>query len=208
MLPNPIDAAVFRPVPTRLARQLLGLVPETRYILFGACSATIDHNKGYDLLAAALNALPAASREKTCCLIFGASHGESSPPLPLPTRFLGVLHDEISLALAYSAADVFVCPSREENLPNTIMEALACGTPVAAFAVGGIPDMIDHRVNGMLAAPHDPHELAEGIAYILARDDRRRHMGKAAREKVLQQYDMPVVARKYVALYEELLNSQ
>ncbi len=208
MLPNPIDAAVFRPVPTRLARQLLGLVPETRYILFGACSATIDHNKGYDLLAAALNALPAASREKTCCLIFGASHGESSPPLPLPTRFLGVLHDEISLALAYSAADVFVCPSREENLPNTIMEALACGTPVAAFAVGGIPDMIDHRVNGMLAAPHDPHELAEGIAYILARDDRRRHMGKAAREKVLQQYDMPVVARKYVSLYEDLLNSQ
>ena len=208
MLPNPIDAAVFRPVPRRLARQLLGLAPETRYILFGACSAVADKRKGYDLLAAALNALPSASRENTCCLVFGASHGESSPPLPLPTRFLGVLHDEIALALAYSAADVFVCPSREESFSNTTLESLACGTPVAAFAVGGIPDMVEHQVSGMLAAPHDPHELAECIAYILARDDRRRRMGEAAREKVARQYDMPVVAKKYMALYEELLNRQ
>lgn len=208
VLPNPIDAAVFRPVPTLLARQLLGLSPEAKYILFGACSATVDHNKGYDLLAAALNVLPFDSRGKLSCLVFGASHGEGRPPLPLPTHFLGALHDEIALALAYSAADVFVCPSREENLPNTIMEALACGTPVAAFSVGGIPDMVEHRVNGMLATPHDAHELAECIAYMLAQDDRRRNMGEAARKKVLQQYDMPVVARKYVALYEELLNSQ
>lgn len=208
VLPNPIDATVFRPVPTLLARQLLGLSPEPKYILFGACSATLDTRKGYDLLAAALNALPFASRDKLSCLVFGASHGEGRPPLPLPTHFLGALHDEIALALAYSAADVFVCPSREENLPNTIMEALACGTPVAAFSVGGIPDMVEHRVNGMLATPHDAHELAECIAYMLAQDDRRRNMGEAARKKVLQQYDMPVVARKYVALYEELLNSQ
>jgi Glycosyltransferase len=206
MIPNPVDTKIFRPIERKSARQILGLDFRRRYILFGAPSSTHDQNKGYDLLLAALQNLPKENYNDLCCLVFGASAGENNTPFPI--RFLGNLHDEITLVLAYSAADVFVCPSREESFSNTTLESLSCGTPVAAFAVGGIPDMIDHRVNGMLAAPHDPHELAEGIAYILARDDRRRHMGKAAREKVLQQYDMSVVARKYVSLYEDLLNSQ
>ena len=115
------------------------------------------------------------------------------------------MHDELTLALAYSAADVFVCPSREDNLPNTVMESLACGTPVVGFAVGGIPDMVEHKISGMLATPHDPKELAEGIAYILKNQERRESIGRAARRKVEENYSYPVVSRQYIDLYEQLL---
>ncbi len=109
---------------------------------------------------------------------------------------MGELHDEITLALAYSAADVFVCPSREESFSNTTLESLACGTPVVGFAVGGIPDMIEHKVNGMLATPHDPQELAAGIAYVLEEEERREAMGRAARQTVVERYSYPVVAKQ------------
>lgn len=204
-LPNTIDTEIFRPIPKNIARNLLGLPTDGLYILFGACNAVYDKNKGYDLLVTALSALPKTLLRGTKLLVFGASHGDVTN-FSLPVHFLGHVHDEITMALAYSAADVFVCPSREENLPNTIMESLACGTPVAGFAVGGIPDMIEHKVNGMLATPHDPQELAAGIAYILEDQERREAMGRAARRKVEENYAYPVVAKQYIELYNRILN--
>ena len=203
-LPNCIDTNCFKPLEKKIARKILGLYEDKKYILFGAVSVTSDKRKGFDLLQKALLSLP--NKENTECLIFGASHAGENEPLPLPTHYLGRLHDEISLALVYAAADVFVCPSREENLPNTIMEALACGTPVVAFSVGGIPDMIEHGVNGMLAKPHNPEELAQGIAHILENKERRESMGKAARKIAEGRYSMPVVAKQYIALYEQIIS--
>lgn len=204
-LPNTIDTKIFRPIPNDIARNLLGLPADGQYILFGACSATNDPRKGYDLLKDALDILSSHSQKDIICLVFGASHSKTTPPHHFTTHFLGELHDELTLALVYSAADVFVCPSREDNLPNTIMEALACGTPVVGFAVGGIPDMVEHKINGMLATPHDPKELAEGIAYILKDQERRESIGRAARRKVEENYSYPVVSRQYIDLYEQLL---
>lgn len=204
-LPNPIDINVFRPVASDLARQILGLPLERKLILFGACSATSDRRKGYDLLATALNILPSEYRSQLSCIVFGASHEGDMPALPFPTHFLGILHDGVTLALAYSAADVFVCPSREESFSNTTLESLSCGTPVVGFSVGGIPDMVDHKINGMLATPYNSHELADGIVHILASDECRREMGEAARKKA-SRYDMSVVASRYVTLYKNLLN--
>ncbi|SDF20732.1 Glycosyl transferases group 1 [Desulfovibrio legallii] len=86
------------------------------------------------------------------------------------------------------------------------MESLACGTPVVGFAVGGIPDMVEHKVNGMLATPHDPQELAAGIAYVLEDQERREAMGRAARRTVEEKYAYPVVAKQYIELYQQLLN--
>lgn len=204
-LPNTIDTEIFRPIPKNIARNLLGLPAHGHYILFGACSATNDPRKGYDLLAQALSVFPSHTKKDTTCLVFGASHSTIKQTHNLTTLFLGELHDELTLALAYSAADVFVCPSREESFSNTTLEALACGTPVVGFAVGGIPDMIEHKVNGMLATPHDPKELAEGIAYILKNQERRESMGQAARRVVEERYAMPVVAKQYINLYEQIL---
>lgn len=208
ILPNTIDTSVFRPISKKIARSLLGLDIEGRSILFGACDSASNRNKGFDLLSTALGLLSKKDARGLSCLVFGASHPDKSADLPLPTTYLGMLRDELTLALAYSAADVFVCPSREDNLPNTVMESMACGTPVAGFAVGGIPDMVEHKINGMLATPHDPNELVKSIAYILADEDRRQHMGAAARQSALQKYSMAVVAPQYLALYKQLAKGQ
>ena len=105
--------------------------------------------------------------------------------------------------MLYVAADVFVTPSLQDNLPNTIMEAMACGTPCVGFDVGGIPEMIDHKENGYLARFKSSQELAEGIRYVLSSDNHER-LSKAAREKVMQQYSEKSVAQKYVAVYEQI----
>jgi glycosyltransferase involved in cell wall biosynthesis len=202
-IPNGIDTQVFRPRDKDVARGLLGLPHDRPLILFGAVEATHDHNKGFDLLITALHHLQTEKRTDVVCAVFGTS-SDAIDEVPCSFRFLGQLRDELTLALAYSAADIFVCPSRQENLPNTIMESLACGTPVVAFAIGGIPDLAEHGVTGYLAAPHDPHALAEGIALLLDNPGLRENMAVASREKAERGFSMPVVVKRYLALYEEI----
>lgn len=203
-IPHCIDSARFFPLEKARARHVLNAAQDKKIVAFGAVNALSDPNKGFDLLEQALAVLPHLLKTPVRLLVFGASRAGDALSA-FPATYLGRLHDDISLRLAYSAADVFVCPSREESFSLTTLESLACGTPVAAFSVGGIPDMVEHGVNGCLAAPHDPEELARGIAYILEDDERRARMGEAARKVVEERYAAPVVARQYRALYEEVL---
>ena len=202
-IPNGIDMEIFRPLNKTQARGLLGLPQNGNILLFGAINAAEDHNKGFDLLCQALSIALAGGRDSFLPLVFGAAESDAAPPLPM--RFLGRLHDNLTLALAYSAADVFVCPSRQDNLPNTVLESLACGTPAVAFAVGGIPDMVEHGVNGYLAATEDADDLAAGIALLLRDADLRQRMGQAGREKVERGFSSGVVARRHIVLYEDIL---
>ena len=103
----------------------------------------------------------------------------------------------------YNSVDAFVLPSLSENLPNTIMEAMACGTPCVAFGVGGIPEMIDHKENGYVARYKNPQDLADGIRYVLNTDNHER-LSKAAREKVLKCYSEESVASLYKEVYYSL----
>ncbi|MDR0467098.1 MAG: glycosyltransferase [Deltaproteobacteria bacterium] len=202
-IPNGIDAEIFRPLDKAQARKLLGLPQNDGILLFGAVNAAGDHRKGFDLLLQALGMLRASGQQDFLPVVFGASGSDES--LPYPARFLGRLHDNLTLALAYSAADIFVCPSRQDNLPNTVLESLACGTPVAAFSVGGIPDMIDNGQNGYLAKAEDAADLAAGIALLLRDADLRLRMGRLGREKIEKEFSLPVIVRRHIALYEELL---
>ena len=102
------------------------------------------------------------------------------------------------MAELYASVDAFVTPSLRDNLPNTIMEAMACGTPCVGFNVGGIPEMIDHRVNGYVARYKDAADLADGIRYVL---DNREELGRNAREKVMREYSEETVAKKYIEVY-------
>lgn len=204
-IPNCIDIAIYRPIDRLVARRLLGLPETTPLILFGVLNPTTDYRKGYDLLLASLQILAESTRMKPMCLVFGASQGETNQ-VPFPTKFLGQLHDDLTLALAYASADVFVCPSREENLPNTILEALACATPAVAFACGGIPDLISSGINGYLATPHEPQDLARGIALILENAELQKNMSHAARSIVEERFAMPVIAQQHQKLYADILN--
>ena len=113
--------------------------------------------------------------------------------------------DEETMVQLNVAADVFVAPSIQDNLPNTVIEALACGTPVVAFRIGGMPDMIDHGETGWLAHPYDHRDLAKGIVHVIEDVTRRELMGRQAREKIERNYAENIVARRHMDLYAELM---
>jgi glycosyltransferase involved in cell wall biosynthesis len=116
------------------------------------------------------------------------------------------LNDDISLALVYAAADIFVAPSIEDNLPNTVMEALACATPSVAFKIGGMPDMIEHQENGYLAKPFEVEDLARVINWVLEDTERYNQLCIRARQKVEQQFTLELQAEKYLELYSDILS--
>lgn len=202
VIPNGLDTDAFSPISRTAARAYLGLPDELPVILFGAHSL-LDPRKGGDLLCKALSLLA----KKCTLLTFGEGQLPTSISNNVQSVSLGNLTDTASLALAYSAANVFVCPSREDNLPNTVAEALACGTPCVAFDVNGLPDMITHKVNGWLAPPFDPNELANGIGWILSHPGPEQ-LSRAARAKALAEYSLDVMSSRYSALYSELLASR
>ncbi len=168
IIPNGLDPAQYHPVDKVLAKQLLGLQPDLPVIAFGALQASSDRRKGFPLLEQILQQLRHSSwGENVQLVIFGASQRPDSPTFPLPTRYLGHLSDDLSLRLVYSAADAFLAPSLEDNLPNTVLEAIACGTPCIAFHIGGMPDLIQHQVSGYLAEPFKIEDFVQGIIWVL-----------------------------------------
>jgi len=199
VIPNGLDTQIFRPLDKAAAKVFLGMSPQEKVLLFGA-EWLSDHRKGGDLLQLALNYL-----DFSCTLLtFGEGQVSLQSTSPVSVRSVGKLQDELSLAAIYSAADVFICPSREDNLPNTVAEALACGTPCAAFSVNGLPDMINHQVNGWLAQPFSAENLAEGIRWILHHPNPSL-LREAARKKAETDYSLEVMAERYHRLYLELL---
>jgi glycosyltransferase involved in cell wall biosynthesis len=119
---------------------------------------------------------------------------------------MGYLQDELSQIMLYSAADVLVAPSMQENLSNTVMESLACGTPVVAFDIGGMPDMIDHQINGYLAQPFETGDLCNGIMWVMEDGHRHDILSQRARRTVMERYTLKTVANRYAALYQSILN--
>jgi len=200
-LPNPIDTSNFAPFDKVEARRLFNLPLDKKLILFGAMNATSDPNKGFQHIFVALKA---SSLENTELVIFGSSQPSNPSSFTQPVHYLGQLHDDVSLRVLYSAADVIVVPSLQENLSNTIMESLACGTPVVAFDIGGNSDMIEYQKNGYLAQPFDTDDLANGIEWVLNTPNYQQ-LCDNAREKVLTHFDSQIVAKRYIALYKEIL---
>jgi glycosyltransferase involved in cell wall biosynthesis len=208
VIPNAIDTDCFRPRAKDAARNLLGLPEGRKLILFGAAYGGDEPRKGFVHLQSALRLLvDGGGASKLTAVIFGASASRESPNSEIECIHAGNLKDDVSLAALYAAADVFVAPSIQENLSNTVMEALACGTPCIAFDIGGMPDMIEHHRNGYLARPFDAADLAEGVRWILGDDQRRMELSSRARQKVLEEFAMPVVAHRHLELYRRVLET-
>jgi glycosyltransferase involved in cell wall biosynthesis len=169
VIPNGINLQAFAPLDKAQARRELGLPADKKIIVFGATKSTGDPRKGFHLLSAALQKLAAQGWAQNAMLVvFGADGAEGRHESGFAVKYLGTLKTEAELVRAYSAGDVFVAPSIEENFANTILEALACGTPCAAFVTGGNPDLILHQANGYLVKPFEPEDLAAGMAWVLA----------------------------------------
>jgi glycosyltransferase involved in cell wall biosynthesis len=206
VIPNPIDVGRFKPIHKGTARKILSLPLDKKLILFGAKSATTDRNKGFHLLAQALNELASRIGKDTAeVVVFGTDEPTQPLNLDFKIHYLGWFSDDISLTLLYSAADLFVLPSIQESLGYTVMEAMSCGTPCVAFDQGGVPDLIEHQKNGYLAKPYEPSDLARGIAWVLESDDRREKLSFQARCKVVQEFALERIADRHLALYRDIM---
>ena len=204
VIPYSLDRSRFRPIDRRAARQLLGIDPDRRVIVFGALYGTRDRRKGFHLLETALHQLVDAGwGETTDLLVFGMSAPRDPPALGMRVHFTGHLSDDISLSVVYSAGDVMVVPSVIENLAQTALEAMACGTPVVAFDGTGTSDIVDHEVNGYLARPNYTEDLRDGIAWVVSDADRHRGLSVAARKKIERAFSPRVVAQRYLDLYAD-----
>lgn len=204
VIPNGLDTEMFRPWDREIARSIFNLDQDETVILFGSVGATSDPRKGFDLLTAALDQLQDIS-DNHRLVIFGASEPADGDDLSHPTTYTGYLNDEQSLALLYAAADVMVVPSRYEGFGQTVSEAMACGTPVVAFDATGPSDTIHHRDTGYLAEPYEPADLAEGIRWVLADEERLASLGRTGRKKAEREFALEVAAERYLELYDAIV---
>ena len=204
-IPNPIDTNVFRQLPSREARKRLSL-PENKHLILFSAAKISDKRKGGAYFIEACNYFlsqyPNLAKD-TEIVLTGQGDPEFFNQIQLKINTLNYISDESELAAVYSAVDLFAIPSLEDNLPNTIMEAMACGTPSVGFKTGGIPEMIDHKENGYISEYKDAEDFAEGIRYILANPE-KESMSRNCLEKVQKSYSEKVIAEKYIELYKSL----
>lgn len=206
-IPNGIDTSVYRPIDRHVARDILKL-PQDKYLLLsGSLGGIMDKRKGFHFLQPALQEISQSEwGDQLELVVFGQSQPSHPPNLGLKTHYLGSLGDDYSLALLYSAVDIFVAPSVQDNLPNTVMESIACGTPCIAFHIGGFPDMIEHQHNGYLAQAFNIKDLVDGIIWILSDQERYQKLAEHARAKAVKEYALSILASHYHQVFTQVLN--
>lgn len=200
VIPNGVDTTVFSPRDRALARAALEIPSSAHVILFGAASMQ-NRRKGFRLLNTALNHLG------DCSDLWLLSFGGHQEPLEgsMPHIHVGHVENERWLALIYSAADLFVIPSLEDNLPNTVLESMACGTPVIGFDVGGIPEMVRPELSGDLVPAGDVAALGRALSRLLRDSERRQRLSEGSRRLVEQEYSLMVLAERYTRHYQDVL---
>lgn len=201
-LPNAIDTDVFFPEPKEISRRFLGLDASKKIILFGAFAATSDPRKGFIELCSALKNLPDSLDYQL--VVFGADSLGGAVDTGRSVVYLGHISDDSRLRAIYSSADVMVVPSRQETFGLTAAESMACGTPVVCFAVTGLLDIVDHKVNGFAARPFDPLDLASGICWVLD-NSIEKMLALESRNKIVSSFGYKVVADKCIAIYKQKL---
>ncbi|WP_460980736.1 glycosyltransferase family 4 protein [Spirosoma fluminis] len=208
VIPYAIDKQTFAPIDRADANARLE-IPDTDQprLLFGSANVT-DARKGFRYFAESLKQLhqqqPGLNPE---ILVFGKGRSYLFDELPYTVRHLGILTSQEDIVAAYNAADAMIVPSLEDNLPNTVIESLACGTPVVGFRTGGIPEMIDHQKNGYLASVGSAQELADGLAFVL-NHSAPETIRQNARQSAEARFSEEVVAQKHVELYKELMSER
>lgn len=206
IIPNGFPLDIFKPYPKMQIRKASNLPKSAKIILFGADSVT-NQRKGFVYLLSALNRFPLKEGHEYILATFGSLPEGIKIPSKYKLLHAGQITDENQLALIYSAADIFVLPSVEDNLPNTAVEALACGTPVVGFEIGGVPDMVEHRVNGYLAKPKDVADLMNGINWVISEYEKGVHFTQKCRRGVEKSFALDMQACAYNELYERLMRN-
>lgn len=204
VLPNPINTETFKPADKKEIRDQLGL-PNDRFLILSGAANLKDKRKGFIYLQQALAKMVNADENvsNTFGLItFGKSSEVENSVIPLYPQ--SYLNDDEAIARLYQAADVYVIPTLEDNLPSTVMESLACGTPVVAFNTGGIPDMVDHKISGYLAEFKNTDDLISGINWV-KNNSELPVIKENCRKKVLKNFTMEIIAERYINFYKSII---
>lgn len=210
VIPNTINLEIFCTLDAEEIQKRAGYTKDIGkiHLLFGAESADTPY-KGFNYLVKILEMIWEQNPDfakKTVLHIIGTEYNDSPILQKYECCYWGYIKDEKKMAAVYNIADIYVFPSIDDNLPNMIMESLACGTPVAAFDTGGITDMLEHKVNGYVAEYKNSRELMEGILWIY-QNNKDNCLGKQGRKKVENNYGFDVIARRHIDLYTELLKN-
>ncbi|MFB2969273.1 glycosyltransferase family 4 protein [Aerosakkonema sp. BLCC-F183] len=205
-IPNGIDTEVYRPLDRKQCRSLLGIPTNKKVIMFSAASLK-DPRKGNDLVLKALQSLPASLKAEAVLSILGDGGEAMAEAADLPTVNLGFASGDRLKAIAYSAADLFVFPTRADNLPLVLQESMACGTPMVSFKIGGVPDLVRPGITGYLAAPDDIEDFRNGIVQLLEDENLRDRMSQQCRTIAVQEYSLELQAHRYIELYRQLLDN-
>jgi glycosyltransferase involved in cell wall biosynthesis len=200
VIANAIDCDKYKPINKDEAKTFFNIETYDVVLLF-ASQDNKEKRKGYDKLVEALEIVTNNLIElKIVALLFGAEHKND---LPIETKYIGYITDDVQISYVYSAADIFILPSLEDNLPNTMLESLSCATPVIAFKTGGISDVVN-KGNGIIVDKGNTVELAEAILK-LAKDKKLRvNLGKNGRQLIESNYNLKIQATRYYDLFKSL----
>ena len=206
-IPNGIDTQAYQPLESQQCRFLLGIPTGKKVLMFAAESLTFTR-KGGDLLLKALQNLPSSLKDEIVLLTLGRGGERISETVGMATVNLGYVSSDRLKCVAYSAADLFLFPTRADNLPLVLQESMACGTPMVSFKIGGVPDLVRPNVTGYLATPEDADDFCHGIVQLLKDDRLRDSMSQNCRAIALTEYPIELQAQRYIELYEQVLNRQ
>ena len=201
-IPNGIDIEAYQPIDSEKCRYILGIPNNKKVLMFGAANIE-DFRKGGDLLVEALSKLPESLKTETILLTLGYGGESIANTVGIETIDLGYISSDRLKAIAYSAADLFIFPTRADNLPLVLQESMACGTPMVSFKVGGVPDLVRHDVTGYLAIPEDSNDFCQGIIQLLEDEQLRTKMKQNCRDIALKEYSLKLQAQKYLEIYQK-----
>ncbi|RME73336.1 MAG: glycosyltransferase [Verrucomicrobia bacterium] len=205
-IPHGIDTEVYSPLDKAVCRELLGIPPDKRVLLF-AVERMDRPLKGADLLIQALRRLGEAARRNTVLLLLGGGGEMVSQTVGMPSVTLGYVTNDRLKRLVFSAADLFLHPTRADNFPLVVLEAMACGTPVVSFRVGGVPELVRNDETGWVAEPEDAEGFGAAVERMLGDARGLRRMSETCRATVEREYRIERQVQAYIDLYEELIRS-
>jgi glycosyltransferase involved in cell wall biosynthesis len=208
VIPTGVDLDRYRPGDRSAARARWGLPQDRFLIMFGAMSPAGDERKGYGAFRQALQVIARSHLgTRVVAVVFGNKF-DLLDDLPVPVVSLGRLQGDDALAAAYNCADVVVVPSLEDNLPNVALEGLACGVPVVAFDICGMPDIVQDGWNGRLVKPGQSEDLGRAVVEVLLTSESLPVMRYNARKRAEEVFSLTTQAYKYLSLYESILGKQ
>jgi glycosyltransferase involved in cell wall biosynthesis len=200
LIPYGIDLEEFAPRDRRFAREVLGIPQGAQVVMFVSDHLT-NRRKGFSFLSEAISGMLQVPN----LFLLSVGRGKLMETAPIPCLHMGNVLKNRYLSMIYSAADLFVVPSLQDNLPNTVLESMACGTPVVGFDVGGIPDIVRPGRTGQLVPVGDSVALGQAMTHLFNAPSTCRQMGAECRKVVMEEYSYELSATRHATLYESLI---